>query len=366
MIFQPEVSIIVLNWNGRGYLEPCLSALRNQQFDPARFEIVLVDNGSTDGSVEWLRRHFKDWLETETAYPHLKLVELPQNLGFSGGNLAGLEHAHPSARYIATLNNDTQAEPDWLAKLVEALEAHPASEGWAAVGGAMLFASGKNDPNARIASAGIEVRKDGLALDRRIGEHLRENEQEEEIFGVCAGAALYRREALAQVGFFDPAFFAYLEDADLAWRLRLAGYRALYVPGAQVWHEYSGTGKQGSPFKSFQLGRNRVWTILKNWPAPLLLRHLPSIIFYDLAASVYTLLLRRDPHPLRGRLAALHPKYLRRVLAQRKQIQRGRKTNITELEKWLGRSASPVEMLNLRRVADENATGEANKTEAIL
>lgn len=351
MTSEPEISVIILNWNGRGYLEPCLLALLAQTLAPSRFEIVLVDNGSGDGSAEFVKDRFKDWLSGE-AQPRLKLVELAENRGFSGGNLAGLEHCAATSRYIATLNNDTRAEPGWLETLLTALETRPLQEKWAAAGGAMLFAQAST---SQIASAGIEVRRDGLALDARIGEKLRENEQEAEIFGVCAGAALYRREAVNEVGFFDPAFFAYLEDADLAWRLRLAGWRALYVPGALVWHEYSGTGKQGSPFKSFQLGRNRVWVILKNWPASLLLRHALSILFYDLAASAYTLW-RRDPHALRGRLAALHPKHLRRVLAQRREIQRQCKISPVELEKWLGKSASPLEMLALRRAADESAT----------
>ncbi|MEI6045538.1 MAG: glycosyltransferase family 2 protein [Chloroflexota bacterium] len=351
---EPEVSIIILNWNGRGFLEPCLMALQAQTFPASRFEIVLVENGSTDGSAAWLRTRFGDWLKEE-AKPRLKLIELSENQGFAGGNLVGLEHCHPSSRYIATLNNDTEAQSGWLAALVAALEARPKQERWAAVGGAMLFAGEQDKASPRIASAGIEVRRDGLALDRRIGERLREVEREEEIFGVCAGAALYRREALDQVGFFDPAFFAYLEDADLAWRLRLAGWRSLYVPEALVWHEYSGTGKQGSPFKSFQLGRNRLWTIFKNWPAPMLVRYACAILFYDLAASIYTLLLRRDPHPLRGRLAALHPTHLRRILAQRRQIQRQRTIAVSELKKWLGRSASPLEMLALRRTADTKA-----------
>jgi GT2 family glycosyltransferase len=369
MISKPEISVIILNWNGRGYLEPCLLALKAQTLTASRLEIVLVDNGSTDGSVEFMRERFEDWL-AEAAQPRLKLVELSENRGFSGGNLAGLEHCNLASRYIATLNNDTQAEPGWLETLLNALQSRPAEEKWGAACGAMLFASerkaeGNQGYNSliphpsslipHIASAGIEVRKDGLALDRRIGEQLREDEREEEIFGVCAGAALYRREALVEVGFFDPAFFAYLEDADLAWRLRLAGWRSLYVPGALVWHEYSGTGKQGSPFKSFQLGRNRVWVLLKNWPAAMLLRHAFSILFYDLAASGYTLL-RRDPYPLRGRLAALHPKHLRRVLTQRKQTQSKRKASRAELEKWLGRSASPLEMLALRRAADRGAS----------
>ena len=236
-----KVSIIILNWNGKVFLKPCLDALRAQTY--RAFEVVLVDNGSRDGSAELVRQEYADWL----AEGSLKLVELTRNTGFSGGNLEGLKRANPSSRYIATLNNDTEVDPRWLETLVEGLERREPE--WASACGPLLFAS----DTSRIASAGIEVRRNGLALDRRVGESWQPGEAEEEIFGVCAGAALYRREALEQVGFFDEAFFAYLEDADLAWRLRLAGYRALYLPGANVRHRHSGTGKQGSPFKSFQL-----------------------------------------------------------------------------------------------------------------
>ncbi len=343
----PLISIIILNWNGRRFLEPCLRSLWVQTF--REFEVVLVDNGSADGSVELVRETFADWLvENKPDYPRLQLVELPQNEGFSGGNLAGLTRCDPNSRYIATLNNDTEAEPDWLACLVVGLEAGPE---WGAACGPMLFASERGQPQPRLSSAGIEVRRDGLAIDRQLGQPWQPDEKPLEIFGPCAGAALYRRTALEQVGFFDPAFFAYLEDADLAWRLRLTGWPTLYLPQAKVWHEYSGTGGQGSPFKSFQLGRNRVWVIFKNWPGRLLWRHGWRIVAYDLAASAYTLL-KGNPHSGRGRLAAFHPRHLRRILRQRRTIQAGRVATLAELERWLQRPATTAETLQTQQTAD--------------
>ncbi len=310
------------------------------------FEVVLVDNGSRDGSIELLRERYTGWLDRAEP-PRLRLVELARNEGFSGGNLAGLSAADPASRYIATFNNDAWANPTWLAALLEAIESRA---DWAAVAGPMLFASAPE----KIASAGIEVRRDGLALDRASGEPLSGEQQPVEIFGPCAGAALYRRSALDEVGFFDPAFFAYLEDADLAWRLRLAGWRSLYVPTALVWHEYSGTGGQGSPFKNFQLGRNRWWVILKNWPLALLWRHGLSILFYDLAASIYTLG-KGQPHAVQGRLAALEPRHLGRLWRQRRKIQAGRVATLAELERWLARPAGPFDTLHARRVVEKLA-----------
>ncbi len=344
------VSVIVLNWNGQRYLEPCLSSLYSQTYQT--FEVVLVDNGSSDGSCAFIEEKFAQWLASPN-WPRLRLVELASNQGFSGGNQAGLVACNSASRFIATLNNDTQAAPDWLELLVAALLA--SGPAWGAVCGPMLFASTTRTA-PRIASAGIEVRRDGLVLDRNLGDLYDPEMFPHEIFGACAGAALYRRAALDEVGFFDPLFFAYLEDADLAWRLRLVGWRTLYLPPAVVWHEYSGTGKQGSPFKSFQLGRNRLWVILKNWPGPLLLRYLLHIITYDLAAGLYSLLIKGDSQPMRGRLAALHPRHLRRVWGQRCAIQSRRSVAIAELQRWLQAPYSPAQSLLLRRLADRLAS----------
>lgn len=343
---QPVLSCLVLNWNGQRFLQKCLDSLRQQTYRD--FEIVLLDNGSTDGSVEFIRSQYGDWLASEEL-PRLRLVELPENTGFSGGNLVALEASDPASRYIATLNNDTQADPNWLEILVKTLENEPK---WGAACGPMLFATQPENP--KIAAAGIEVRRNGLALDRGLGESWQPDAAPQEVFGPCAGAAVYRRKALEEVGFFDTAFFAYLEDADLAWRLRLAGWPTVYLPQAPVWHDYSGTGGQGSPFKNFQLGRNRPWVILKDWPDKLLLRHFFSILFYDLAASFYTLL-KGNIQPSRGRLVALAPKHLRRVLKQRREIQKSRVVSLAELEKWLKPAPGLRENLRLRESADQLA-----------
>ncbi|MDB5082344.1 MAG: hypothetical protein JWP00_4268 [Chloroflexi bacterium] len=347
-MMQPVVSLIVLNWNGQRYLEKCLGALQGQSY--REFEIILVDNGSTDGSLEFIENNFGGWLG-RAELPRLRLLELSTNTGFSGGNLAGLAACDPASRYIATLNNDTQADPAWLETLVNALEQEAR---WGAACGPMLFATQQDQPIPKIAAAGIEVRRNGLAFDRQLGEGWQPDGPPEEVFGPCAGAALYRRAALEQVGFFDPAFFAYLEDADLAWRLRLAGWATVYLPQAPVWHEYSGTGGQGSPFKNFQLGRNRPWTILKNWPGRLLRRHFLSILIYDLAACGYTLL-KGQFQPTRGRLVALAPWHLRRVLGQRRKIRQMRRANLGELESWLKPAPGLRENLRLRKSADNLA-----------
>lgn len=353
-----KVSVIVLNWNGRRFLEACLESLLGQSFRD--FEIVLVDNGSTDGSVDFIKERYAANLALESQ-PCLRLVALPKNTGFAGGNLAGLPACNVEAEYIVTLNNDTCTAADWLEKLVIAMDSQPQTEYWGAACGPMLFQSSQHDQPI-IAAAGIAVYRNGLAMDGQVGQLYQPDEKVREVFGPCAGAALYRREALAEVGFFDKAFFAYLEDADLAWRLRLNGWRTLYVPMAKVWHAYSGTGGQGSPFKNYQLGRNRVWVLLKNWPASLWLRYLPQVLLYDLAASLYTIA-QRNPQPIKGRLAALHPRYLKRIWSQRRAIQQSRAVSLAEIERWLQPSPSLTSNLHLRKRVNTLVSSQPEKVE---
>lgn len=280
-----RVSIVILNWNGLGYLQECLASLQAQTY--ADWQVIVVDNGSTDGSVEWAARKF----------PQARLICNKTNLGFAAANNQAIRAS--DAPYIVTLNNDTRVDPRWLEALVTAADEHPD------VGmcmSKMLFA----DRPQVINSTGINLDPAGIAWDRQGGEPDDGREtQPVEILGPCAGAALYRRAMLDQIGLFDEDFFAFLEDVDLAWRARLAGWRCLYVPMARVYHVHSATAIEGSPFKNRLLGRNKVWLIAKNYPAPRLLLYLPLILLYDGAAVLYTLIVRRDISSLQGRLEGL-------------------------------------------------------------
>ena len=281
---DPRVSIVIVNWNGRSLLEPCLQSLQAQTLQD--FEIILVDNGSTDGSLEWLRERC-DWI---------RLIANEQNLGFAAANNQAIQVSR--AHYIATLNNDTRPEPDWLAELVDVMDSRPHV---GACGSKMLFA----DRPSVINSAGISVDRAGIAWDRLGGQP---DDPEETVvqtvFGVCAGAALYRRAMLDEIGLFDKDFFAYLEDVDLAWRARAAGWEAVYVPTARVYHHHSATAGEGSPLKSRLLGRNKVWLLAKNYPWPQFLWYSPVVVAYDVG-SVLIALLRGDPNPAVGRCWAL-------------------------------------------------------------
>lgn len=278
---MPRVDLIIPNWNGLRHLPACLDALRAQRL--ADCAIWIVDNGSTDGSVAWLRSH----------YPQVNVIANETNRGFAAANNQAIRAGH--APYIATLNNDTIPDPDWLAELARALDEDP-RRGMAA--SLMVFA----DRPHMINSAGIAIDRLGIAWDRLGGRPLSASETAPTaVFGACAGAALYRRAMLDEIGLFDEDFFAYLEDVDLAWRAQWAGWDAVYVPTARVLHCHSATAGEGSPFKRRLLGRNKVWLILKNYPLPWLWLYWPLIWGYDTAAVARALLTRSAAGVVAGR-----------------------------------------------------------------
>jgi GT2 family glycosyltransferase len=317
----PLVSLIILNWNGKGFLKECLDSLSKQLY--RGFETILVDNGSTDGSAVYVHEY----------YPWVNLVELPENIGFSGGNNRGL--AECRGDYIVTLNNDTKVETEFIAELVKMAEAD-STIGMVA---AKMLNFYETD---RIDSVGIRVTTAGLGVNRGVGE--KDEGQYDisgEVFGACAGAALYRRAMLDEVDFFDPTFFAYYEDVDLAWRGRLAGWRCVTAPGAVVYHAHSATSGRMSPFTVYQVQRNKWYTILKNWPGRLLLKHCPQIIWYDLGAMVLAALRGRLRAALWARLHVLRDLPL--LLRKRREIQALRKVRVFEVERSLEHGGSPLQ-----------------------
>ena len=304
-----SVSVIVVNWNGRHHLELCLSSLLAQTY--SNFEVILVDNGSTDGSVDYVKANF----------PAVRLIQLPQNQGFASGNNVGIRAS--TADYIAVLNNDTKVDPNWLTVLVETAESRP-NVGMCAA--KLLFW----DRPEIINSAGICLDRTGIAWDRLGGQPDSEpHTNPVPVFGASGGAALYRRTMLRQIGLFDEDFFAYLEDVDLAWRARLAGWNCLYVPTAVIYHHHSATAIEGSPFKNRLLGRNKIWTMFKNYPWQLLLLYLPIILLYDFGSVLIALLTKRDVSPLNGRLQALIK--LPTMWRKRRQIQQNRQISLKKM-----------------------------------
>ncbi len=323
---SPTVTIVIANWNRCVHLERCLGALELQTLRD--FETVVVDNASCDGSIEMVRKQF----------PRVRVIANSRNLGFATANNVGIRAS--SAPFVATLNNDTEPRPDWLERLVEPALQDP---GVGMVASKMLFAHRPGMLN----SAGIALDRAAIAWDRLGGEPDRGGDGVEEVFGPCAGAALYRRAMLDQIGLFDEEFFAYLEDVDLAWRARLAGWRCLYVASAAVLHVHSATGVEGSPFKSYHLGRNKLWCIAKNYPSPELYWSLPLLVAYDLAAVLYGIATRRDLAGLRGRLAGLIG--LPRQWRKRRAVQRLRRVPFSVLARQMAPLATPRGVLERYR-----------------
>lgn len=263
-----RVSVIIVNWNGRAHLPGCLDSLAAQTF--RAFEVILVDNGSTDGSLSYVREH----------HPWVVLVGLPENRGFAAGNNAGLAVA--DGDYIVTLNNDTQADPGWLAELVTVADAHPDV-------GMVASRICSFDDHDLIDSLGVRICRDGMSRGafRRQRFSALSVGRVEEILIPSACVGLYRRKMLDEIGFFDEDFFAYCEDTDLGLRGLLAGWGALLARDAVAYHKYSSTVGTFSPLKLYLVERNHYWAVLKSCP-PSFLLFVPLYTFvrYVVQASV--------------------------------------------------------------------------------
>lgn len=244
---RTKVSIIIVNWNGRHHLRECFDSLAAQTFRD--FEVLLVDNGSVDASLELVRGH----------YPWVRLVPLELNTGFATGNNRGLEQARGT--YIVTLNNDTRVEPDWLDCLVKTADAHRR----AGMIGCRICSYSEPDI---LDSIGMGICRDGMARGRFRNQRWSALQMKdvEDILIPSACAALYKRAMIDEVGFFDDNFFAYAEDVDLGLRGRLAGWDALVANQAIVYHKYSQTSGRLSPFKVYLVERNHYWVVLKTFP----------------------------------------------------------------------------------------------------
>ncbi len=301
-----EASIIIANFNGANLLEKYLPSVTSQQ--GINYEVIVVDNASADRSTELLK----------SSFPKVRLISLPANKGFSAAVNAGIVAA--KSNLIALLNNDACPDPLWLKTLVTSANTHPNIGMFAS---RMMFAHRPEIVN----STGIEIDRAGIAWDRdscsrTIGPNA-------EVFGPCGGAALYRRKLFEDIGVFDEQFFAYLEDVDLAWRAQSKGWRCLYISDAVVMHEHSATAFEGSPFKNFHLGRNKIWTIAKNYPIELLLLYMPAILFFDLVSLPYTILSQRDLSGVRGRISAI--KDMRSIMSKRSSVQSNATLNWTQV-----------------------------------
>ncbi len=262
----PRVAIVIPNWNGLLWLEDCLTCLRKQRFQD--FKIVIVDNGSVDGSIEFLAEHF----------PEVEVIELGQNTGFAHATNVGIDCT--DSLYVALLNNDTKADPNWLMALADALDKAPPDV--AGIASRMV----QMDRPDLMDDAGDVLSWYGSATKRGHGKPASDFSNPCEVFSPCAGAALYRRSVLKQLNGFDECFFAYLEDVDLGFRARIAGHRFLYSPAALVQHKGHGSSLPSATYVKL-ITCNRFLLMFGVVPGRLLLKHMFRIAygqFYFFAA----------------------------------------------------------------------------------
>ena len=251
-----KATVVIPNYNGMKFLPGCIEALRHQTV--SCFDILVVENGSSDGSAEWLEAH------------QVPLLKEEENLGFAGGVNAGIRAC--TAPYVILLNNDTEVFPDFVEELIRALEAHTRLF---AVSARML----QTDDRSRMDDAGDGISLFGWAWQRGNGEPAAAHGKPCDIFSACGGAAIYRRAALEETGLFDEAHFAYLEDIDLSWRAELYGWFIRYAPAAKVVHFGSGTsGSRYNEFKVRLSARNHIWLMYKNQPDWQLLLNAPWLL----------------------------------------------------------------------------------------
>lgn len=306
------VSIIVLNYNGRAWLERCLPAAIAETASDC--ELIVVDNGSSDGSLEFL----------SAFRPVIRVLPLESNLGFAAGNNAGARLAR--GRYLAFLNNDAAPQPGWLAAVKAALDAHPRA-GLAA--SCIVYLS---DPSI-VDSAGDGMTRVGGAFKGAHGRPVSEAREAREVFGACGAACLIRRSLFDDIGGFDEAYFAVHEDVDLSYRCQLLDYHCIYCPHAVVHHAGSATMGRLSARSVFWGQRNLEWTYVKNTPWLLLLVTLPGHVLYNAAATLY---FARSGHLRTFLSAKWHAiRELPRVWRQRREIQRRRRTSLLRLWKLM-------------------------------
>jgi GT2 family glycosyltransferase len=309
---QPDVSVVIVTWNGRQHLDTCLPSVEAQR--DVGVETIVVDNGSTDGTADHVR----------SRYPWVKLVPLTANRGFAGGNNAGVREAR--GRFVAFLNNDTSADPGWLRAMLSGIDD---ANGFALVTSRIVY---MHDPDI-IDSAGDGMLRWGGAYKRHHGESASTAATTEEVFGVCGAACMMPKAVFEELGGFDEDFFASHEDVDLSYRARLRGYRCRYVAEAVVRHAGSATLGTVSRFSVFHGQRNLEWNYIKNTPGGLLWKTLPGHVVYDLAAGAHFARLGMIGPYLRAKVAAFAG--LPGMLHKRAAIQRSRRVRGSAIEPFL-------------------------------
>lgn len=320
----PSVSIIIPHWNKAEYLPTCLNSLLGQSYP--HFEVILVDNGSTDESLAILER----------GYPWVQVIALEANLGFAKAVNIGIRATR--GELVALFNNDVEAHPRWLEELVGALERHP--QAGMATPKLLLF-----DRRDVINTAGDFYGLDGVPGNRGVWQKDEGQFDEEEwVFGPGGATSLFRRSMLDTIALptdegprvLDEEFVSYCEDVDLAWRSQLAGYWCIYVPTAVAYHRLSATG--GGALASYYVGRNFLYLLAKDYPTSLLVRYWPRILKAQLSIAWEALKAWRGEAArarLRGQIVGIFT--WPRMLKKRRVVQSARRVSDEYLKEILGK-----------------------------
>ncbi len=316
MSIAPLISVIIVTWNSKKDLPLCLAALSAQTNKD--FEIMVLDNGSTDESCLGLEDKYSDL--------PLTIKELNKNLGFAIANNIGARLAR--GKWLALLNADAFPEPDWLDRLIEAAEAHPN----------VFFASRQIQANspAYLDGEGDSYHVSGLAWRKNYATPVYSQSEPQEVFSPCGAAALYPRQAFLDAGGFDEDFFSYHEDVDLGFRLRLRGLSCMLVPQAIVHHVGSASTGKKSDFSVYYGHRNLVWTYFKDMPSLLFWLYLPLHIFVNLFFLIYFTLKGQGSVIWRAKIDALRG--IPGMLKKRHVIQHTRRTSTAEIHRVMSRN----------------------------
>jgi O-antigen biosynthesis protein len=311
------LTLLLLTCNSAAHLPRCLDCLKNQTYQ--NFEIILIDNASQDESLAIARKYQGQF--------NLQIVEQQQNTGFAAANNLGAKMAR--GEWLVLLNADAFPQPDWLEKLLQAAQMHPE---YTAFSSRQLSAE---NPEI-LDEAGDTYHLSGIATRQYVGFPTQEyGLNTQEVFSVCAAAAMYRKDAFIESGGFDEDYFAYYEDVDLGFRLRLLGYRALYVASAVVFHVGSASFGRKSEFTTYHIQRNFVWTYLKNMPAFLFWKYLPAHLLANIYFLTYFSL--RNPAQAKaiwkGKIDAI--RHTKEILKKRQKIQTKRRIKPDEIEQFL-------------------------------
>ena len=336
----PIISVIIVNYNGFGLLKECLDSLRGQTFRD--FEIILVDNASSDGSVELV----------EERYPEVSLIKNRKNYGYGIGNNRGIAAA--KGKYIVLLNNDANADPHFLEALIKTAGNNNR------VG--MFAPKILNYFNRDIIdSAGLIMYRDGIARGRgRLEKDRGQYNNIEEVIFPSGCACLYSREMLNDIGSFDEDLFLYLDDVDMGLRARIAGWKCKYVPNAIVYHKYSATTKPYSALKGFMVERNRIWIMIKYFPISMIVLS-PFFTIIRYAHYIYGIWMRKG---IGIKVARSEPVYkivwviikayfsafkgVRNMLKKRNEMIKLKRVSNDEITEWFRRFGLGVKEVSLK------------------